>query len=203
MSDGIQRDAYLSTDGLYRYALHRWWDDRRDRLAFIMLNPSTADATVDDPTIRRCMGFARSFGCGGIRVFNLYAHRATKPADLWKADEPTGGDRNDDLLREVLRQAKHQPVIAAWGANAKPDRVAEFMSWRGSEHVKALGLTKGGAPRHPLYLRGDSQMVAFGGDCGSTSGPYSPQSHTCTCSQRPGHFGQHGCVCGAIWDGAS
>ena len=156
----VAKHAALSDDGLYRYALHRWWGDG-DRLRFVMLNPSTADAEVDDPTIRRCIGFARTLGYDGIGVFNLYAFRATKPADLWKADEPTGGDRNDDLLREVLRQAKAQPVIAAWGANAKADRVDEFMSWSGSDRVLALGVTKHGAPRHPLYLRADAAPTPY------------------------------------------
>lgn len=157
----VRRSAWISECERYRYALHRWWEPDRTRLTFVMLNPSTADAELDDPTIRRCLGFARTLGFDGVRVFNLYAYRATKPADLWLADEPTGGVRNDDLLREVLRQAKNQLVIAAWGANAKPERVAEFMSWRGSEHVHALGLTKAGAPRHPLYLRADAQPVRY------------------------------------------
>lgn len=154
----VHRAATLSACGAYRYILHRWWGDGA-RLGFVMLNPSTADAEADDPTIRRCMGFARTLGYDGIRVLNLYAIRATKPADLWKAAEPTGGWRNDDLLREVLLQSRRQPVIAAWGAHAKPARVAEFMSWPGSERVLALGLTKAGAPRHPLYLRADTQPV--------------------------------------------
>jgi hypothetical protein len=160
MSDDVSKRATISDDGLYRYGLHRWWGDDL-RLRFVMLNPSTADAEIDDPTIRRCMGFARTLGYDGIDVFNLYAFRATKPADLWKAAEPTGGERNDDLLCEVLRQAKSYPVVAAWGANAKPDRVAEFMSWKGSDRVLALGLTKAGAPRHPLYLRADSVPVPY------------------------------------------
>lgn len=159
--DAVQKWAVISDCGLYRYALHRWWGDG-DRLGFIMLNPSTADDTVDDPTIRRCIGFARSLGFDGLRVFNLYAFRATKPADLWRADEPTGGDRNDDLLRELLRQAKHQPVIAAWGANARPDRVWTLLGWRGAEHLRALGVTKDGAPRHPLYLRADATPEPWG-----------------------------------------
>lgn len=156
----IRRGASISGCGRYRYMLARWWGDG-DRLQFVMLNPSTADAEVDDPTIRRCVGFARTLGFDGIGVFNLYAYRATKPADLWRCDEPTGGQRNDDLLREVLRQSKVNPVVAAWGVNAKPDRVAAFMSWRGSEGVLALGLTKDGAPRHPLYLRADARPVPF------------------------------------------
>lgn len=157
----IRKGAAISDCGRFRYALHRWWEPDRARLGFIMLNPSTADAELDDPTIRRCLGFARTLGFDGIRVFNLYAYRATQPYDLWKADEPTGGERNDDLLGELLRQAKHQLVIAAWGANAKPDRVAEVMSWKGSENLQALGLTKAGAPRHPLYLRADAHPVPF------------------------------------------
>ncbi len=157
-SGEIQKAASISECGTYRYILHRWWGEGK-RLGFVMLNPSTADAEVDDPTIRRCMGFARTLGYDGIRVVNLYAFRATKPADLWKATEPTGGWRNDDLLREILRQGRHQPLIAAWGANAKPDRVAEFMSWHGSDKVLTLGLTKAGAPRHPLYLRAAARPV--------------------------------------------
>ena len=152
----IRKAARISECGRYRYTLHRWWGDGA-RLGFIMLNPATADADLDDPTIRRCLGFARTLGYDGIRVFNLYAFRATKPADLWRADEPTGGERNDDLLREVLRQAKHQTVIAAWGANARPDRVETVLGWHGAEHLTALGVTKEGAPRHPLYLRADAQ----------------------------------------------
>ena len=159
----LHRWAWLSEDGLYRYSLQRTWIrfGSAGHVAFVMLNPSTADAEVDDPTIRRCMGFARAWGFDGINVVNLYAYRATKPADLWKAGEPTGGAINDDLLRQVVRQAKSSPVIAAWGANAKADRVADFMSWKGSEHVRALGLTKSGAPRHPLYLRSDAQPVEY------------------------------------------
>lgn len=159
----IEKRATISACGLYRYGLHRSWGCG-DRLRFVMLNPSTADAEVDDPTIRRCMGFARTLGYDGIDVFNLYAYRATKPADLWEAAAPTGGERNDDLLREVLRQSRVQPAIAAWGANARPERVAEFLSWRDGvrgARVLALGLTKAGAPRHPLYLRADAQPVAF------------------------------------------
>lgn len=156
----IERAAHLSACGRYRYVLSRWWG-WGPRLVFVMLNPSTADAEVDDPTIRRCIGFARRDGFSGVTVVNLYAWRATKPAAMWAAEQDghdiTGGERNDDLLREVLRQAKAQPVIAAWGANARSERVAEFTSWRGIEHVKALGVTKDGAPRHPLYLRADAR----------------------------------------------
>ena len=158
----VHKSASISDCGRYRYGLHRWWGADRSRLTFVMLNPSTANAYDDDPTIRRCMGFARTLGFDGIRVFNLYAYRATKPADLWRADEPTGGQRNDDLLREIGLMAKHQLVLAAWGANAKPGRVAQVRAFPGWEHVKCLGQTKDGAPRHPLYLRADTVPQPFG-----------------------------------------
>lgn len=148
------RSADISPDGLYRYLLHRTWAGA-DRLPFIMLNPSTADHAVDDPTIRRCIGFARDLGYGGITVANLYAFRATKPADLWRAEDPVG-PRNDQVLRNLfaLSSWRGVPVVAAWGANAKPDRVAKAirLSERYGDGLTALGVTKDGAPRHPLYL---------------------------------------------------
>jgi len=147
----VQRAAVISGDGLYRYALHRWWGEG-DRLTFVMLNPSTADAEQDDPTIRRCVGFARRLGFDGLRVVNLYAFRATKPADLWRCEDPTGGERNNDLLREVGWLTRHSVVIAAWGAQAKADRVAQVLTFPHWDRIVALGTTKAGAPRHPLYL---------------------------------------------------
>lgn len=158
----VSRSAYLSADGQYRYALHRRWG-QGDPLTFVMLNPSTADAEQDDPTIRRCVGFARRLGFDGLRVVNLYAFRATKPDDLWRAEEPTGGDRNDDLLREVGWLCRHSLVIAAWGVHAKPDRVAQVLAFPHWHRVECLGLTKAGAPRHPLYLPADALPVPFRG----------------------------------------
>ena len=154
--DTVFRGADLSDDGCYRYHLWRRWDMALGNplLTFIMLNPSTADANLDDPTIRRCMGFARALGYGGIAVSNLYAYRATKPADLWTADEPTGGERNEEHLRLTFEHAPPGSVIAAWGAHAKADRVTQVMGWadRAGCTLRALHVTKGGAPGHPLYL---------------------------------------------------
>lgn len=152
----MNRSAVLSSDGgLYRYSLRRTWEPGVAHALFIMLNPSTADATVDDPTIRRCMGFAAEWGLGGIYVANLYAYRATKPADLWRATDPVGPD-NDQWLHALYVRTRFEngAVIAAWGANAKPDRVAAVCSSLGP--LDCLGVTKAGAPRHPLYLRADA-----------------------------------------------
>lgn len=153
----IRRDARISADGLYRYSLHREWMNRLDGprwCTFVMLNPSTADALEDDPTIRRCIGFARSLGCNGLAVVNLYAYRATNPAELWTVIDPVGPE-NDDTLRMFFDMAAQHdfPIIAAWGTNAKPERVARVLSMPGAERLSALSVTKSGAPGHPLYLR--------------------------------------------------
>lgn len=147
------RDAVVSTDGLYRYELFRRWADG-PAATWIMLNPSTADAKADDPTVRRVMGFSAAFGCGACVVVNLYAWRATDPTELWKAPDPVG-PRNDHYLVEAARRARlaDAPLVAAWGANARPDRVADVARLPGMDRMTALDTTKAGQPRHPLYLR--------------------------------------------------
>lgn len=160
MSATLASDAILSDDGVYRYLLRRWWDPTVEAAKFIMLNPSTADASQDDPTIRRCMGFARRWGMGGLVVANLYALRSTDPRALWDHPDPVGPE-NDGYLRDIL--ASPGPVIAAWGAHAKPDRVAEFFDLAGDRSVLALGRTKAGQPRHPLYLRSDLDPAPYRG----------------------------------------
>jgi hypothetical protein len=168
----VRRSARISEDGRYRYALVRRWDfglsGSRPPAQFIMLNPSTADGELDDPTIRRCVGFARALDAGGVVVVNLYAYRATKPADLWLADDPVGPDA-DVYLSEVARRAvlEDAPLIAAWGSNAKPVRVAEALRvierCGATGRLTALGLTASGAPRHPLYLPATARPVPYGG----------------------------------------
>ena len=157
----MRRDAYISLDGRYRYWLSRRWGNS-DAAVFVMLNPSTADALVDDPTIRRCVGFAKDWGCGGVFVVNLYAYRATKPADLWTAADPVGPDNDANLTVAAEWAADYDaPLIAAWGANAKPDRVARVLALPGMGRLQCLGVTKAGQPRHPLYLRAGTARVAW------------------------------------------
>lgn len=149
------KSAIISDDGLYRYELRRVWDDGT-LVNFVMLNPSTADADRDDPTIRRCIGFAARWGYSGIVVTNLYAYRATRPRDLWLAADPVGPS-NDSHLAAAVEGAS---VVAAWGVNARPDRVADVLARiRRTNEVSALGLTKDGHPRHPLYVRSDAEPV--------------------------------------------
>lgn len=161
----IRRAASISACGKYRYRLTRYWGPGK-MLPFVMLNPSTADADVDDPTIRRCMGFARRFEAGGIIVVNLFAYRATDPVELKRVADPIG-PANFDALQEIaiVSGGTNSPVICAWGTSAG-ERGADVVAMMRREHAHlfCLGLTKGGHPRHPLYVRGDAPLLPFGGD---------------------------------------
>lgn len=157
--------AVFSYDGRYRYRLHRRWAFAGPTARFVMLNPSTADATVDDPTIRRCIGFARAWGCAGLTVVNLYALRATNPRDLWTVGTAEAvGPENDDYIAAVALSAARQdtPVVAAWGVNAKPDRVEQVLHLLRPAKVAVLGLAKGGHPRHPLYVPASAPLTPWG-----------------------------------------
>jgi len=163
----IDSGAIISYCRLYRYQLWRTWDPHLPRCAFVMLNPSTADAHDDDPTIRRCVGFAKSWGFGGIFVVNVFAFRATKPADLRKAADPVG-PHNGKALVTVARACSR--VVVAWGAACRwrgrplSDRQALTII-RGcqvGEPVLCLGKTKAGFPRHPLYVKGNTVPLEYG-----------------------------------------
>lgn len=144
--------ATFSRDRRYRYRLWRRWDRSRPVVAFVMLNPSTADARRDDPTIRRCIGFARAWGFGGVDVVNLFAYRATDPRDLLRVADPVGPRNWRHIQRAVLGAAL---VVAAWGAHPSAARRVPISLPR----ARCLGLTRTGQPRHPLYLRRDARPV--------------------------------------------
>jgi hypothetical protein len=105
----------MSPCGLYRYELWRYWAPGR-LVAWIMLNPSTADATADDPTLRRCIDFSKAWGCGGLMVVNLFGLRATDPQELRRAEDPVG-PMNDHFLWGRCMEA--DLVVAAWGGHGK------------------------------------------------------------------------------------
>ncbi|MDP9281764.1 MAG: DUF1643 domain-containing protein [Chloroflexota bacterium] len=151
--------AIFSSDRRYRYRLWRRWDRSRPAIAFCMLNPSTADARRDDPTIRRCIGFARDWGYGGIEVVNIFALRATDPRELRSARDPVG-PRNDAFM---LRAAAASAVVVAWGVHgALRDRGSEALRLFGPRsRLLALGRTRSGAPRHPLHLPRDADATEY------------------------------------------
>jgi hypothetical protein len=146
--------ALFSGDSVYRYRLTRTWGASGSHALWIMLNPSTADASQDDPTIRRCTRFTRTWRLDGLAVVNLFALRATDPAGLTSHPDPVGY-ANDHLISEALAGARL--VVAAWGAHplaaARAATVATLAASAG-RGLHCLGVTKGGWPRHPLYVPG-------------------------------------------------
>lgn len=158
----MEKTAIISECGMYRYQLGRTWDDG-PIARFIMLNPSTADSEVDDPTIRRCIAFAKREGAGAISVVNLFAFRATKPADMMKAPDPVGPENNDHLREWVGHEFGFAKlVIAAWGANPFAEKRFKQIQDRGvleTKYWQCLGKTKEGHPRHPLYVKGDTPLI--------------------------------------------
>ena len=157
LNRGKRMSAVISDCGNYRYVLER--DKGKKPLVFMMLNPSTADANVDDPTIRRCRRFASDNGYSGIVVVNLFAFRATKPKDLFAAKDPIG-PMNELYISEKTIQ---QDVCCAWGANAPSDRVQAVKSVLAytEANTLCLGITKSGAPRHPLYVKASQKLVSY------------------------------------------
>lgn len=144
----------------YRYTLWRTWtDETRPRYAqFVCLNPSTADETTDDPTVRRCIQFAKDWGFGAFCMTNLFAFRATEPADMKAADDPTGDD-NDYWLARVATRA--EVIVAAWGndgAHQRRDRAVRLLF----PNLQCLKLNeKTGQPAHPLYMLGSLTPKPF------------------------------------------
>lgn len=147
----------LSPCKKYRFALWRIWDESRPYAMIVGLNPSTADEKEDDPTIRRCVQFARSWGYGGLCMANLFAFRATKPADLFAASDPIGAG-NDDWLIKLSESAG--VVVAAWGNGGthlgRAKRVTQLIP-----DLHCLKLNRTGEPAHPLYLSADLRPFFF------------------------------------------
>ena len=158
----LGRDARLSDCGTYRYTLSRIWEPGLGNCLFVMLNPSTADALADDPTIRRCVGFARAWGYGSLSVVNLFALRATDPKALYRHADPVGPD-NDAVIAAAARVA--DVVVAAWGAHGthrdRGDAVARLIAEVAGRAVHRLSLTGDGQPGHPLYLKADLRPVLY------------------------------------------
>lgn len=146
-----QGATFSEPDRVYRYLLWREWDPARPRVLFVMLNPSTADETVLDPTLRRCLGFAQRWGFGSFTIANLFALRSTDPKRLREVEDPVG-PLNDGYLSAAAMTAGR--VVAAWGAHGglyhRADAVTRML--RPCVDLMALRLTSAGDPGHPLYL---------------------------------------------------
>lgn len=153
----IHSDAVLSRCGMYRYALWRWWDPDRPVVMFIGLNPSTADAHQDDPTIRRCISFASSWGFGGMCIGNLFAYRSVDPRMLPLERHPVG-PHNDRWLLSLASEAK--TVVAAWGnMGILMDRSAKISML--IPNLQYIKMNRSGEPAHPLYLPANRGLSRF------------------------------------------
>lgn len=152
------RGAIFDDARTYRYALWRTWDAEAPTVAFVMLNPSTADATTLDPTCRRCRGFAESWGYGSVLVGNLFALRSTDPGRLRDHDDPVG-PANDRHLRRIAGAAR--TVVAAWGVHGAYRGRDREVAARLDADLMALDTTRDGHPGHPLYLPGDLEPTPW------------------------------------------
>jgi hypothetical protein len=145
----------------YRYRLSRRWRPGERVVAWVMLNPSTADGWRDDPTIRRCIALSRAHGFDALVVVNLFALRATDPRVLRVAADPVGAGNERAIARAV---AGASAVVVAWGVHGalygRGGAIAAWLAARGVP-VTCLGRTKDGSPRHPLYVRRDARLVPF------------------------------------------
>ena len=151
-------DAYFSDDRVYRYALSRQWDTG-PMLMFIGLNPSTADETKLDPTLRRVVGFAKREGCGGFWMGNLFAFRSTDPRQMLAHPDPVGPD-NDSWLLEMASWCS--TIICGWGAHGKHrGRDMEVRKLLQGHRLHCLKLTQTGQPGHPLYLPKATPLTEF------------------------------------------
>lgn len=155
--------AVIAGGGRYRYDLRRHWGEAGAELnvcTWVMLNPSRADALVDDPTVRRVRGFAETWGFNALRIVNLFAYRMTDPKLLWTCKENIAGPMNKHYLRDAAQGA--QRLVFAWGGArdsrmaAQVDALWSLCQATGSVRPLCLGVTREGAPKHPLYLRADT-----------------------------------------------
>lgn len=166
----VQSSASFDPTETYRYTLWRRWAPELPDVAWIMLNPSTADAYVLDPTIKRCVSFSKAWGFGGLVVVNLFALRSTDPKALYKHADPVGPG-NDAAIVEALSYVSL--VMAAWGVHGKYSRRgADVMKLIENIEVRldvkyprppleCLGVSKDGFPRHPLYLPSTTERQRY------------------------------------------
>ncbi len=146
--------------GAYRYLLWRTWNSALPNVLWVLLNPSTADAHVADPTLRRCMAFSRGWGYGGLEIANLFAYRTAYPHELRAALDPVGRENDRFLSAAVMRAPL---IVAAWGAHGTHRARDRFVLALLARHAtpQCLGTTKNGSPRHPLYVAGATLLQPY------------------------------------------
>lgn len=159
MSKSDRGNALFSDDMVYRYALFRGWEEGRESVLFVMLNPSTADAERDDPTVRRCVAYAKRWGFRSMVVVNLYALRATNPRALLKHPEPIGELNDRHISAHALGASR---IVCAWGnhGTGRSQAVVDMLIGAG-HHLYCLDVNLTGEPVHPLYQKSDLEPLPF------------------------------------------
>ena len=153
----IYKNATISDCQKYRYALSRTWDCKERAVLFIALNPSTADEKNDDPTIRRCIDYAKNWGYGILLVANLFAYRTKNPEKLRYVKNPVGND-NDQHIIKLSKKANL--IVAAWGNEGSLfNRDKEVV--RLIPNLMCLKVNKSGQPAHPLYQKNGIELIRF------------------------------------------
>jgi hypothetical protein len=157
----LKTGANFSTDKKYRYTLWRVWNEDKPLLGFCMLNPSTANEEVNDPTVARCQRRAELWSYGGVIVTNIFALRSTDPSALKTVIDPVG-PMNDVRMIGALQQC--ETIICGWGKhgslNGRGNEVLEsLIAFFGNNRVRALRINKDGSPAHPLYIGYDVQPI--------------------------------------------
>ena len=162
----MKRSAWLSEDQKYRYTLKREWKDEGLLFAFFGINPSTADANIDDQTVKKWIGFTERNGGRGFEVGNLFAYRATNVKELATCDEPTGGHANYKHLQLLIQKA--DILVPCWGSLSKIPRHmrhhASALAYdlkESGKPVKCYGRTKSGDPKHLARLGYDTELIHF------------------------------------------
>lgn len=153
VGDVVERTAVFDRSGRYRYRLGRQWQAAGRSVAFVMLNPSRADASLDDPTLRACMQFAQRWQYAALSVVNLFGYRTPYPTELKQADDPVG-EENDRYLLQAVEEADR--VVLAWGnwgSLAGRDRTILTLLAPHQSKLTYLQLNRSGQPRHPLYIK--------------------------------------------------
>lgn len=162
--DEVDQQAIFSPCGTYRYLLRRDWDDGRC-IAWLMLNPSTADATKNDPTIRRCIEFSKRWGYARLIVVNLFALRSTDPRQLARNTDPVGPE-NDFYLKMAFEESRE--VVCAWGCQQhltnpllkeRPRKATKLIPK--FHPAVCLGFRKDGSPRHPLMVPYSQERLPY------------------------------------------
>ena len=151
--------AVFDPTGAYRYLLTRRWLAFAPPVVFVMLNPSTATAEADDPTVRRAIAFAQSWGYGGLDVLNIFAYRSKAPHTLKGVRDPVGPE-NNRYIQDVT--AKPGRIVVAWGEWGRlQHRDTAVLTLLKNRPLHCLGTTHAGHPRHPLYVAADTRPIPF------------------------------------------